>query len=185
MKQLALTAALCSCFAAHPQSINWEPVVTPFRMDHLRPAKLSALQQARLKRLLLRSGPVWQGCEGDTAWASNLKTSWISLGPVRGTLVETGPGCARGGQGANGAMWLVQWHGTEPGMLGQLDGWFYRVLPTAHHGLPDVTAGWHMSSSEFDLTLYRFDGHRYTQAGGADVKCPDNGDDRCVAQPGR
>ena len=182
MRAFVLGTVLATCSALPAQSTDWQRIVQPFHMDRLRPERLSPEQQARLKALLLQTGTGWQGCEGDTSWLDNLKVSQLPSVPRHGMLVEAGMGCARGGQGSNGAMWVVQWRNSTPILLGHMDGWFYQVLPSQSHGLPDLTAGWHMSGAEFGLTLYRFDGKRYRRAAGTDVTCPDDYD-LCTAKP--
>jgi hypothetical protein len=183
MKKLLISLCFTLGLTAHSQTIDWQGIVQPNRQDHLTPASLTHSRAMHLKRMLLRKAKTWESCEGDTTWADSIKALRMPRDFPGGMLIEANQGCARGGQGANGAMWLIRWRGDEPILLGNLDGWFYRTLSTTSHGLPDVTTGWHMSSREWEITLYRFDGHLYQTAGGANVTCDDDGDGACVAHP--
>jgi hypothetical protein len=80
-------------------------------------------------------------------------------------LVEAGEGCARGGQGSNGAMWVVRFEGDKLSFLAtpeqKFEGWPYSIQPTTSHGLRDLVVGWHMSAAETNLSYFRFDGTSY------------------------
>jgi hypothetical protein len=80
-------------------------------------------------------------------------------------LIEAGEGCARGGQGSNGAMWVVRFEGDKVSFLAtpqqKFEGWLYSVQPDASHGLRDLVLGWHMSGAETGLSYFRFDGTSY------------------------
>ena len=80
-------------------------------------------------------------------------------------LVEAGAGCARGGQGANGAMWVVRFAGDKISFLAtpqqKFEGWLYSVQPTTSHGLRDLVLGWHVGGEEAGLSYFRFDGTSY------------------------
>ena len=183
MRRLASVALLIILHVVHAQTINWQAIVS----DHgnrLQQTTLTDSQTHNLQRMLVRhsrtTGQTW--CDkDDTSWVDNLKASDIPIGVAHAMLIEAGQGCARGAQGANGAMWLIRWQGPTPVLLGELAGWPYRVLPHTSHGLHDVTVGWHMSAREFGLSLFRFDGTHYQQAGTADVVCDDYG--KCKATP--
>ena len=97
-------------------SHSYNPPPTP--RAQLTQAELTAI------RNLLRSPAqrnVWE-CgddpDPDSDWVNDVLFSTISLAPGRKTiLVEAGPGCGRGGQGANGAMWIIELHGAHPTRL--------------------------------------------------------------------
>jgi len=86
-------------------------------------------------------------------------------------LVQAGRGCARGGQGANGAMWLIRFDGEVPVLLaspeGDFNGWLYSIQPTLSHGYHDLVLGWHMGADNYNLTYFRFDGKSYVVVGRA------------------
>jgi hypothetical protein len=87
-------------------------------------------------------------------------------------LAEAGMGCARGGQGANGAMWIVALDEPEPVLLAAPDngfeGWLYSVRPSRSYGYRDVVLGWHWSAFETGLKYFQFDGKSYQCIGSAE-----------------
>jgi hypothetical protein len=97
---------------------------------------------------------------------NNVFFSKISLAQGHKTiLVEAGPGCARGGQGANGAIWLVEFHGSKPTLLAtpaqKFNGWLYSIQHNSQSEFDDIILGWHMGAAETGLTYFRFDSHSY------------------------
>ena len=93
-------------------------------------------------------------------------------------LAEAPAGCARGGQGSNGAMWVIRFEGATPALLATPDdfsGWLFAVLPTLSHGYPDIVLGWHMSAAESGLNYMRFNGKIYRSIGGASLVSDDAG----------
>ncbi|HEX8816797.1 MAG TPA: hypothetical protein VF753_14965 [Terriglobales bacterium] len=94
-------------------------------------------------------------------------------------LVQTGPGCARGGQGANGAMWVIRFDGDKPMLLAtpkrEFNGWVYSIQPSVSHGLRDLVLGWHMSAMETGLSYFQFDGTLYRRTGTATLSANANG----------
>ena len=86
-------------------------------------------------------------------------------------LVEAGPGCARSGQGANGAMWVVRLEGRLAIILGGpedgFEGYFYSIEPTASKRYRDIILGFHLGAAETGLGYYRFDSKSYHQIGSA------------------
>ena len=80
-------------------------------------------------------------------------------------LIEAGEGCARGGQGSNGAMWVLRFAGDKISFLAtpeqKFEGWLYSVQPDTSHGLRDLVLGWHMSAAETGLSYFRFDRSSY------------------------
>ena len=93
------------------------------------------------------------------------KVQFQSL-PVTATkqviLAQSGVGCARGGQGANGAMWVVELGGGKPVLLASpkdgFDGWLYAVQPAQSHGYKDVVFRerrcWRPASSDCRISTW-------------------------------
>ena len=105
-----------------------------------------------------------------------LTYQWVPLKPAaRTVMVTSGPGCARGGLGANGAMWLFDVNRIGAIYLGELNGWGPGTLKTSFAGYQDVVTGWHMSAFETGLTYYRFDGKTYWPIDGADAVTDEDG----------
>ena len=102
-------------------------------------------------------------------------------------VVEAGAGCGRGGQGSNGAMWLVRFDGTGPVLMATPDekfgGWLFSVQPTTSHGYRDVVLGWHTSAGEAGLTYFRFDGKRYQPTGSATEAWDEDGHPTITPEP--
>ena len=102
------------------------------------------------------------------------------------TMVEAGAGCGRGGQGSNGAMWLIRFQGDEAVLLAgpaqSFNGWLYAVQAQQSHGYRDVVLGWHMSSREAGLSYFRFDGKLYRMIGTAKMTWDDNGNGTIAPQ---
>jgi hypothetical protein len=116
----------------------------------------------------------------DQDWVNDVYFSRISLAQGRQTiLVEAGAGCARGGQGSNGAMWIVEFHGSKPALLatpGQyFNGSLFSVQPTSHRDYHDIVLSWHMSASEAGLTYFRFNGNSYRMISSATMEFDDDG----------
>jgi hypothetical protein len=101
-------------------------------------------------------------------------------------LVEAGSGCGRGGQGSNGAMWIVRFEGARPVLLATpkqgFNGWLYAVQASASHGLHDIVLGWHMGAFETGLAYFRFDGAHYTQISTAELIPDDDGNSKIVPE---
>jgi hypothetical protein len=102
-------------------------------------------------------------------------------------LIEAGRGCARGGQGSNGAMWLIRFDGLKPTLLASpqegFNGWLYSVEPKASNGYRDVVLGWHMSAFEADLSYFRFDGKSYRRISSATFRADDDGTQKIIPGP--
>ena len=96
-------------------------------------------------------------------------------------LVEAGPGCLRGGQGSNGAMWIVQLSRGNATVLASsaegFEGYLYSVQATTSKGYRDIVLGWHGSARESGLTYFRFDGMRYRTLSGATLRRDDDGNE--------
>ncbi len=99
-------------------------------------------------------------------------------------LVEAGPGCLRGAQGANGPMWIVQINRGRITVLASpaedFEGWIYSVQETGSKGCRDIVVGWHLSAFESTLGLFRFDGTRYRRLSLATLRRDDNGKETIV-----
>jgi hypothetical protein len=96
----------------------------------------------------------------------------IPLAPDRKVLLaQAGAGCARGGQGANGAMWLIRLEGDVPFLIaspkGGFNGWLYAIQPSASFGYRDIVLGWHMGADQAVLNYFRFNGRSYVAIGNA------------------
>lgn len=179
-RSLILAVALCAVSAAAQPGI-WSNVSTTYSRPQTPAAALSEAQQKAVA-LLLR-GPhafgEWNCAPGEIdAVLKNSAFEWIALIGEQGAqetgnvlLVESPSGCARGGQGANGAMWLIRLDGPRPALIASptqaFNGWLYSIQPASSHGLRDIVLGWHMGAGEADLTYFRFDGVAYQPIGHA------------------
>jgi len=127
----------------------------------------------------------WECASADDEWLNNLSYETIPLSPrVRVLLIEAGQGCARGGQGSNGAMWLIRFDGSHPTLLASpqqsFNGWIYSVEPASSNGYRDIVLGWHMSAFEAGLTYFRFDGKSYRRVSSATFREEDDGNQRII-----
>jgi hypothetical protein len=131
---------------------------------------------------------VWNwitGPEDDTGWTENLRFEELSVSATEKiVLVEAGTGCARGGQGSNGAMWVIRFQGDKFSFLAtpeqKFNGWLYSIQETTSHGFRDVVLGWHMSAFESDLSYFRFDGTCYQLIGAATQLTDENGVEKII-----
>ncbi len=175
---ILLAIALCAqCLSA--QSDLWSHVKTSPSL-RIEKVTLSQSRQESIVQLLKgRASLDGWGCESDTdAWLKNLIYETIPLLPrVRVFLVEAGSGCARSGQGANGAMWLIRFDGTKPILLASpedaFNGWIHSVQPATSNGYRDIVVGWHISAAEAGLTYFRFDGKTYSRIDFATLRTDD------------
>jgi hypothetical protein len=159
------------------QAVDWNAALRN-HLGNVGTTELTTAQQHAIVRALVRRDP--KACEVDNSdWKKHLVATAIDLGKPNTMLIEASVGCGRGT--VNGAMWLIQWHGATPVVLGDLSGWFYGVLPHQSHGLHDCAAAWHMSAREFSLAINRFDGSQYRTIAAADVTCDEG--DNCTAKP--
>jgi hypothetical protein len=180
--------AFLGAIGASAQSFIWQNV--PTNLDRLgsTPATLTPKQMTAVRAVLAArsSHPgVWE-CD-DGSWLEDLQFSRVSVAPYAVFLVEAGSGCARGGQGANGAMWLVAFDGTHAHVIASpdigLNGWLYSVVPQSHHGLHDIVLGWHMSAFEAGLTYFEFNGVSYKAVSSATLKSDDSGNGKIIPSP--
>jgi len=148
-------ASFCSIWAFAQQPNLWQQV-GDFNPVHLKTFTPNQAQLVKVKKALVtrvrRDG--WPcAYETELDWTENLQFEEL---PVSDTdkivLVEAGAGCARGGQGANGAMWLLEFHGDEFTFVAtpqlKFNGWLYSVQQTTSHGFRDFVLGLQMSARE-------------------------------------
>lgn len=153
-----------------------------FRFDDLQlktsTARLESSQITAIRRLLKAQikKDDWCGPEDIQGVLQGLTFDEVPLKEnshiVRATA---GIGCERGGQGANGGMWLFQVEGGKVQFLGGLSGWGMAVQPAEISGFHDFVTGWHVSGRETGLGYYRFDGKVYKSISGASAFSDDNG----------
>ncbi len=158
-----------------PEGI-WAGVGTK-RPDHPPAATLSGSQrkavlQAIHSHMKLDGLEQCDEEEPNGEWLEKITFETIAVTQRRQViLAESGIGCARGGQGANGAMWVVALDGPKPVLLATpqngFDGWLYSVQPSQSHGYHDVVLGWHWSAFETGFSYFRFDGSSYQCIGGS------------------
>jgi hypothetical protein len=147
------------------------------------------MQQQSIVRLL-RKQPAPQPCEfGDPGgeWLNHLRYRSVPLSaPSPVILAEAGEGCARGGQGSNGALWLIRFDGSAPVLLAgpqdDFNGFLYAIEPPTSKNLRDVVLGWHMSAYDVNLTYFRFDGSHYRPIGRAALHVDEAGVSRISPQ---
>jgi len=78
----------------------------------LTPAQLVRVKKALVARVGLANRPCAE--EKDTDWTENLKFEELPVSETEKiVLVEAGNGCARGGQGSNGAMRIIRFQGDK------------------------------------------------------------------------
>jgi hypothetical protein len=136
-------------------------------------AALSPSQEQSVVRLFKSLPAPWICADDDPQgeWLKLLRFSTVPLSSKDVFLVEAGPGCARGGQGSNGAMWLIRFDRNQPILLAGpeqgFQGYLYTVLKTSSKGYRDVVLGWHLSAFETGLAYFRFDGRVYRRLGSA------------------
>jgi len=184
MRAVVLIAVLFYSFSlaaqtAPNQKVPWDQVVPHERMPELDSAKLTPSQTAAVRQLFKAEG-AWD-CEpgeiDDLVRGLTLHKIPLAQGQSI-VLAEAGAGCARGGQGANGAMWLVRLDAHRVTFIAEpedgFSGWLYSVQPASSNGYHDVVLGWHMSADEFGLSYFRFDGKLYRQIGSATATVDDD-----------
>ncbi len=157
------------------QSSLWAHVPTQLpTAPRLTSAKLSAPELKSVTGVVKRWGEADKGgCDGKDELEELVEGITIQSIPLARSqkvlLVEAGSGCARGGQGANGVMWVIRLDGgvavTLAGPKDEFSGWLYSILPAANDGYRDIVLGWHMSAFETDMSYFRFDGKRYRLIG--------------------
>jgi len=159
----------------------WAGVKPHFDLPQLTPASLSDSRLAALRGLLRehRRSLGWD-CGGQQ-FEAMLKGLIIESIPLSRShqvvLAEASSGCARGGQGSNGAMWLVRFDGDTPFLMSTpkdgLNGWLFSIQAEESHGYHDFILGWHMGAMEGSLNYFRFDGKSYRNVGSAGYRSDD------------
>ena len=174
---------------AHAQTGIWKHVNTrpDPQPEHLT---VSKAQVEATKKALIASGrtDAWPCDFTGEDWTRTLIFEDLPVSATGKTmLVEAGPGCARGGQGSNGAMWVVRFKDQKPVLLAspkqKFNGWLYSIQPTTNHGLRDLVLGWHMSATETDLSYFQFDGKSYRLIGTAQLTADVDGNAKIVPNP--
>jgi hypothetical protein len=182
MRSSLLLIALLSFLTLFPQKADvWKNVSTE-RTDQSKTVTPSPTQLVIIRKALkAREELDVEGCgDEEPNWVENVLFRELPISETeKALLIEAGAGCARGGQGANGAMWVVRFAGDKISFLAtpqqQFGGWLYSVQPDTTHGLRDLVLGWHMSAAETGLSYFRFDGTSYHSVATAvllfDEKC--------------
>jgi hypothetical protein len=190
MRLALILAVVYSLAFFPPQNDLWQQVrgdSPPQLKTYVPPqTQLEAVKKVLKARVRLDR---WGCAEGDgTDWTENLEFVELPVSEKEKiVLAEAGPGCARGGQGANGAMWLIHFQGDKFFFLAtpqqKFNGWLYSIQPTASHGFRDLVLGWHMSAAETDLSYFRFNGTSYQQIGAATQLKDADGIQKIVPKP--
>lgn len=193
MRFIPLITLVFAAATVLAQADLWSHVSTQPSSRQLQPTTLSDGQLRSFASLLRKQKPddVWE-CDPSEIddLMKGLRFEAIPLSEKQNmVLVEAGSGCARGGQGANGAMWLVRFDGTDgttPTLLAtpkEFSGWIFSIQPSMSHSYPDIVLGWHMSAGEASLSYSRFDGKSYHCIGTASLLSDDQGNERIVPSP--
>jgi len=158
--------------------------------DKLAAVKLPRAQQESIVGLLKARESLDGWCEpfDDDQWLKDLSFERIPLSRRADVLlIEAGRGCARSGQGLNGAMWLIRFDGPKPTLLASpqqgFGGWVYSVEPKTSNGYRDIVTAWHMSAFEADLSYFRFDGKSYRRISSATFREDDDGTQKIIPGP--
>lgn len=163
---------------------NFSGIYQPPVREKDEEALLTVARKQSIAALLKRGKPPWV-CEPSDDWTKDLRCRLVRLSAsVRAILAEAGPGCARGGQGSNGAMWLIRFGQSTPILLAGpeqgFEGFLFSIEPPAANGYRDVVVGWHRSAGETGVSRFRFDGVRYRLIGRARIKDDDDGHPRVI-----
>jgi len=188
MRPIPLLAFLLCLFpqeSAIWQHVPLEPSAGELVTAAPTPRQLATIKRALAARVKLDNWPCAEGGEPD--WIDKVTVDELPLAPlVTALLVQAGPGCARGGQGANGAMWIVQFRRDKLYFLAtpeqHFNGWLYSLQLERTRGVRDIVLGWHMSAGEAILTYFRFDGKLYRPVAVAKIEFDDDGA-KIVPQP--
>jgi hypothetical protein len=177
MRSLVLAILMFpSAYAGAQAAPNiWKDVKTEIDLPRLQSVTPSDAQLKAIAVLLRRADKedIWE-CEGNARdeMIKGLTFEAIPLASDRKVLLaQAGAGCARGGQGANGAMWLIRLEGDVPHLIaspkGGFNGWLYAIQPSANFGYRDIVLGWHMGADQAVLNYFRFNGKSYVAIGNA------------------
>jgi hypothetical protein len=189
-RALPLLAFVLSAHAALAQADLWSHVRTQPAVQQLQPASLSKTQLQSLANLIRQQKPadIWE-CDaaGVDDLIQGIRFQSIPVAPHQNVVLAEAPaGCARGGQGSNGAMWLIRFDGQKPTLLAtpkEFSGWLLSVQPSSSHGYADVVLGWHMSAAEANLSYFRFDGKSYHNISSATLESDEEGGSKVVPHP--
>jgi hypothetical protein len=184
--RFAAIVALILVAPCSAQSNLWTQVGS-FSGVPLRSAELSQSQRKSIAKSIVANGKTASQDWGQDCAVRELvdQSNWevIPVSPSHKVLLVEAGSCARGGQGSNGAMWIVRWDGAAPVVLAsperQFSGWIYSIQPAMRYGYYDIVLGWHMSAAESGLSYFRFDGKRYRCIGNA-TSVAENGSTRIV-----
>jgi hypothetical protein len=184
---VALLVFSTSTLLAQPDL--WRPISAQAPRQALPLASLSNHQKNSIALLLRQQKPetIWE-CEATEIddLIKGLRFEWMpDVRQQKVVIAEAPAGCARGAQGANGAMWIIRFDGDKPILLAtpeEFSGWLFSVRSTYSHGYPDVVLGWHMSATEANLKYFRFDGKSYRSISTATLKTDDHGSSMIVPQ---
>ena len=185
-----LMALVFSASTALVQADLWSHVSPQAGPQPLQPASLSDAQLKSFAHLLRQQKPeeIWE-CEAADMddLIKGLRFYSIPITPQQNVVLAEAPaGCAHGGQGANGAMWVIRFDGNTPALLAtpkEFSGWLFCVGPSSSHGYPDIVLGWHMSAAEANLSYFRFDGKSYHSIGTAKLQTDDQENHKIVPNP--
>lgn len=169
LRNETLTATPGNLTGIAPDMSLWRDILTHQRHGQRPEVHLTSVEWKEIQSVLAKQ-IAWDPCTDDREWLKNLRCETLPISPNhRVLLVEAGPGCARSGQGNNGAMWLIQMDQSKPaviiagaGLRDDFSGYIFSVEPNSSHGYRDVVVGWHMSAFEAKLTYFRFNGKSYT-----------------------
>jgi len=191
MRSALIVVLVYSLLSFPAQTDLWEKV-EGYRPLHLKtyaasPAELVRIKKALVARVGLDNWPCAEEDE-DLEWTENLKFEELPVSETEKiVLVEAGNGCARGGQGSNGAMWVIRFQGDKFSFLAtpeqQFNGWLYSIQERTSHGFRDLVLGWHMSAFENDLSYFRFDGTCYRRIGAATQLTDEDNAEKIISKP--
>lgn len=179
------TAAVCIPLAA--QDKLWQRVASR-NTEGIKPkdVEISDSQAQSVIKPLKSQRPPWT-CDVDEPngeWLENLLYRSVAVSATSTVLlVEAGRGCARGGQGSNGAMWLIRLNRrAAPDLLAgeeqDFGGFLYSIEPTMSKGYRDVIVGWHAGGGQTALTYFQFNGRTYKSISTATLTYDERGNPR-------
>jgi hypothetical protein len=173
---------MVSSALAIAQADLWSHVNRKFDTPQLASASVSDARLTAIRNLLRenRKSIGWN-CGGEQL-EELLKGLTFETIPLSSSedvlLVESGGGCARGGQGSNGAMWLVRFSHDTPQLIATprdgFNGWIFAIQPFTSHGLRDIVLGWRMGADSGSLNYFKFDGRLYRGVGSATYNVDEN-----------
>src|SRR5271167_77360 len=131
-----LIALVFSASTALAQADLWSHVSPQAGQQTLQPASLSDAQLKSFAHLLRQQKPedIWE-CEAADLddLIKGLRFESIPVAPQQNLVLAEAPaGCARGGQGANGAMWIIRFDNDTPTLLAtpkEFSGWLFQLRP--------------------------------------------------------